>query len=200
MVLVMMGLFTGFVALIFGPIISAPSKHQAKADTVLTAAQIMYRLQRDIRQSHPSGIWVCTNSSSPMCAQPTATPTSAPVLAVLTSRSSGNGQAQWDSNNGQPLWQGFNVYWLVPDGQGSNNLAYAFSPYSGGPINFTTVEGAVQSALQNGGETVAHAVYDLQTSLDVPTSTAGLRIFSQSTVSGHTNETSYESDTVIRNN
>lgn len=193
-----------FVPLIVGPLLSAPSNEQAKVDTVQSAALALYRMQRDLRQSDPSGVFACTYPGPSTCSVLTPDMTSTPVIAIMTTRTNGTGQSQWETAKGQPQWTGFNVYWLVPNGQGSNTLKYAFGsanlpPGSPSP-GLATVNSAVNTALTSASPlTVALAIADMQTNVNVTRNTVGLWLSARSRVNGRTNETSYRSDTYARN-
>lgn len=205
-VIVILGILTGVIVAVVQPIISAPNKEQAKVDTVHAGARAMYRLQRDLRQSTPTGIFVCTYPAPSTCTSAPAALTPASVLAVITARVNGTGQVQYDPSSGQAKWQGYNVYWLVADAQGGTDLVYAFGSANGlgsganAGIVAATATTAVNNALASASPlTITPGVTSLQTRVSVPTSTVGLLLTAQTAVGGHTNETSYESDTVARN-
>lgn len=206
-VLLILGVVGSLIAYIVRPIITAPNQEQAKVDTLQAGARAMYMLQRDLRQTNVNGVYVCTYPAPSTCSSAPGTLTSTPVIAILTARQNGNGQVQYDPSNGQAKWQGFNIYWLAPSAQGGTDLVYAFEP------NFSIGSGAPQQGVLAGtANTVvneallltkpyiaATGVTQLQTQGNATTDTVGLKLTGQTTVGGRTNETTYESDTVARN-
>lgn len=203
--LVIMGLVSGFVALIFGPLLSAPGKHQAKVDTIQSAARALYRMQRDIRMTNEFGVFSCQNdSSAPACATPSTTLTASPVVAVITPLLSGNGAEQLDSTSGGPTWTGYQVYWI----NSSNQLMYSFGSTSGlssgidHPESAASANAAVIAALTNSSaQLIAENVAGIGLS-EVSSNKlriVGLKLTTTATESGRTNTASLESDTVARN-
>ena len=207
-VVVIFGLVASLAAAVIGPVLNAPNAHRAKGDTVQAGTQALYQLQRDVRQANVSGVFVCTNTSPAVCAPPTPTvaapKTDTPVLSLVTPRVGGNGTLQWDVNNGQTAWTGFNVYWLVPNSEGSNDLMYAFASANLAPgaltFGYATASDATTTAMQSpSARIIAHNVSSIQTSVDETGRQVGLTLLSQATVNGHLNQTSFTSDTVPRN-
>lgn len=207
-VVVIFGLIGVLVAAVIEPLLNAPNSHQAKGYTVEAGTQALYLIQRDIRQSNASGVFVCTNTSPAVCAPPTPTitapKTDTPVLSIVTPRAGGNGTMQWDVNNGQTAWTGFNVYWLVPNSEGSNDLMYAFASANLAPgaltFGYATASDAATTAMQStSARRIARDVLSIQTSVDEVGRQVGLTMVSQSTVNGRQNQTSFTSDTVTRN-
>jgi prepilin-type N-terminal cleavage/methylation domain-containing protein len=200
LVTVIMGMISSFVVLIVAPLFKMSNAQTAKVDTVQAAAKAFYRVQRDLRQSDVSGVYVCTYPAPSTCSPPASALTHAAVVAIITPLSNGYGQLTWDSSQGQPKWQGFSVYWLAPDAQGLTALNYAFADPTGG-ANPTTAsaDAAVNKALGGAPSFLATSIADLQLSKSTTTSTIGLKMFAQSTEGGATNATSFESDTDIRN-
>jgi len=198
------GLLSTFVVIILAPLMSAPNIQQAKIDTVQTGSAALYRLQRDIREGQVNGVYTCSYPAPSICVTPSAAPTlgSVQVLAILTARANGNDYSVL-SNTGWPAWQGFQVYWLAPDGSGNGtyNLMYAFhqsgfqpgSPASGAD---TAVTAALQS---NSATTIARNILSLNVDQDANSKTIGLSVSVQSTVSGKVNETTYQGDSFARN-
>lgn len=204
-----LGLITAFVGLVIGPIFKAPSRQQAKVDTVLNSVETMYRIQRDLRQGHRNGVFVCQNSTtSPACASPGGALTSAPVLAILTPKTNGTGEMQFDNTSspptGQPNWQGYNIYWTATDGQGNQVLLYKFksvTPFTGtGATALNDANSSVIAALSaTDPQTIAIGVSAMQAFLNANLDTIGFKLILNTNVNGTTNDASFESDTVARN-
>lgn len=210
-VIVIFALFSTFVVAIVGPLMAAPHQQQAKIDTLQTAVQGLYRLQRDLRMSDAYGVWVCTGTTMPACSQP---PTLTPADEVVVISPLSTAQLTWNTS-GAVLWQGFNVYWLVPNDSASNDLKEAFvgagclglgNPLAGaGASSLSQISPALlpvcigNATASSSATVVAHNVYQLQLSVDAANSVVGLKMMAQSTVGGRTNRTSYESDIYTRN-
>ena len=200
-VTVIMGFVTTFVALIVGPMFNAVNSQGAKIDTLQAAVRSFYRIQRDLHQANVNGVFVCTYPAPTTCAPPSAGLADATVIAIISPKTNGTGQLSWDSAQGQPQWKGYNVYWLAPDANGVMSLNYAFNDPTGGAlIGVLSADAAVNNALAADPQFLATSVTELQVSQTVPTSTIGLKMFATSTEGKSTNETSFESDTVARNN
>ena len=199
-VMVIMGFISTFVALIVGPTFSAVSSQGAKLDTLHAAARAFYRMQRDIHQSNVNGIFVCTYPAPTTCNPPSSALTNATVIAIISPKNNGTGQLTWDSTQGQPQWQGFNVYWLAPDANGVMSLQYAFNdPTSGANPGASSAVAAVNNALTANPQFLATSVTNLQVSQAVTAQRIGLKMFATATENQSTNETSFESDTFTRN-
>lgn len=196
------GLAAGLVALMFGPIVSAPAKHQAKIDTIHAAVRALYLLQRDIRISSKSGVYICNNNAStPGCTPATTTLTSAAVIAVLTPRSGGTSAVQFSPASGQPEWAGYNVYWV----DSNNRLQFAFGVVNplaqGADASQTTISAntAVTEALSGTSTQIAENISGMQVSANPTLRTVGLKLIATATENGKQNTASVESDTVARN-
>lgn len=199
-VTVIMGFVSSFVALIVGPLFAASSAQVAKVDTIQAAAKAFYRMQRDFHQSTVSGVYVCTYPAPSSCSPPSSALADATVVAIITPKTTGSGQVSWDSQFGQPKWQGFEVYWLAPNGAGTPALNYAFADPSGGVNpNAASADAAVNLALGSTPQFLATSITELQLSQDVTNNTIGLKMFATASENRATNTTSFESDTVTRN-
>ena len=118
----------GLIVGLAKPMLSAQDAQQASMAEIQVMGSTLYRLQRDVRQSDPNGIFLCTSvSQSVGCVQAStyADLTDVSYFAVLTAQKNGTGPTRWDST-GRPSWSGFNVYWLAPDGNGTNTMYFAF--------------------------------------------------------------------------
>jgi hypothetical protein len=195
-----MAFVASFVALIVGPIFAASNSQAAKIDTIQAAAKAFYRMQRDLHQSDISGVYVCTYPAPSTCAPPSSGLANAVVVAIITPKLNGTGQVSWDSSQGQPQWQGFNIYWLAPSPDGVPALNYAFADPSGGANpTVASADAAVNIALGGAPQFLATSVTGLQLSQNVTTSAVGLKMFANATEGAANNATSFESDTVTRN-
>ncbi|HZV78174.1 MAG TPA: type II secretion system protein [Candidatus Binatus sp.] len=199
-VTVIMGFISTFVALIVGPTFRAVNQQGAKIDTLTAAERAFYRIQRDIHQSNVNGVYVCTYPAPSTCAPPTAALANATVIVMITPKKNGTGQLAWDTAQGQPQWQGFNIYWLAPDKNGVSSLNYAFNDPTGGATETVgSADAAVDNALAAQPQFLATSVTGIQISQNVTTSKIGLKMLATATEGTSTNTTSFESDTTARN-
>ena len=206
-VMIIAGIVTTIVASLFSSISGAAGAEQIDTDLVRSADEALYRIQRDVRQSDPNGIFSCTGASSTLVCTPAsdlATPTDSQYIAVLTAHSGGNGMMQWDIS-GRPAWTGFVVYWLVPDSSGTNNLAFGFAPAiiaaGANPaiLNADVINAVSTASASTNAETVAQSIARIQTMVDVSKDRVAIRITSQSSEGSKTNSTSVQSDAYARN-
>ena len=204
-VMAVLGLMMSMLVPIMAPMLRSQSRSQAKLDTVQTAATVLYRIQRDLRQTYYKSVYACTTGATATCSQPVAFGATS-AIAFPTAYQNGTGQFQLQTagaNAGQPDWQGVMVYWI--DGQG--DLSWAFeTPASG----FTTGSSGLTSAAA--AQVVADASTGVVTGTELATNIqqlaaavsttqtnmVSLELVAQSTENGATNKTSYQSDIQAR--
>jgi hypothetical protein len=200
---VIMAMVSSFVVLIVGPIFAASNAQAAKVDTLQAAAKAFYRMQRALHESTSTGVYVCTYPAPTTCSAPsTIALADTSVIAIISPRKNGNGQVMFDPT-GAPQYMGYDVYWLVPDANGTASLSYAFNDPTGGSIIpgvTQSVDAAVDNALAGTPTFVAQSITDLQVGNFSSTSrTIGLKMLAKAIEGTKTNETSFESDTATRN-
>jgi len=174
-VLVIMGLMLCVVAFCVPLFLNGPQEAQSQVDNVESAALALYKMQHDTRPSTIKGVFACTTLPIPACSQPTPGPSMPPTLAVVIQTANGTGQFMLQ--NGNPNWQGFIVYWLTPNADGtSNELRRAFVPMIG-PYDVTGAAAAVVAALGlTSYTTVAQDVVDMRFAVDMSTNTVDLQL------------------------
>ncbi|HXM18973.1 MAG TPA: prepilin-type N-terminal cleavage/methylation domain-containing protein [Candidatus Tumulicola sp.] len=201
-VIVIFGLLSTLGTLVIAPLMSQPNRQQAKVDTIQAATRTMYRIERDLRMTSPSAVYACTYPAPSTCTSPSVM-TSTAVLVIATPRVNGNGQPKWDPTNGQPVWQGFNVYWLAadPNDATKTNLMFKYTTATIQPGTFTGADNSsVNTAISaTDAELLATGVTDLQTYMDSTNSIVGFKFKAQATDGGHTNETTLQSNVNTRN-
>ena len=205
--MVVLGMFLTLVVALVRPMLSAPHQIQAKTSTVQTAAQALYRIQRDLRMSDVNGVFTCTADVVPTCSVPTSSLGPAARLAIATPLDA-SGQLEIDPTANAPAWTGVRVYCLIPNSSGTSDLRYAFAPIAGiGPgtdgiraLPTAAVASAVgQACGSSAAITAATNVESMQVSADPSTGAIGLRLVARTNVGGKTNETAYRSDVHARN-
>jgi type II secretory pathway pseudopilin PulG len=201
------GLALGLVVEICKPMLAAQNSEEAALAEIQIMDATLYRMQSDLRQSDPNGIFVCSNAALGIaCAQASdfTTPADATYLAILTAKDSGSGATLWDAT-GRPEWTGFVVYWLVPNGTGTYTLNRGFAPaviaLGTRPtiLNADVVSAVTRAIADPAAVLVSGDVERMQTMVDVTRDRVALRIASLSTVGNATNELSVQGDAYARN-
>lgn len=204
---VIASLAIGMVVEICKPMLVAQDSEEAALAEIQIMDATLYRVQSDIRQSDPNGIFVCSDAAlGIVCAQASnfATPTDATYLAILTAKTGGSGATLWDPT-GRPAWTGFAIYWLAPDGTGTYTLHRGFAPaviaIGSRPtiLNADVVSAVTEAVADPTALLVSRDVARLQTMVDVTHDRVGLRLAGLSTVGNSTNELSVQGDAYARN-
>jgi prepilin-type N-terminal cleavage/methylation domain-containing protein len=177
-VVVIMGLMLSVVAFSAPLFLNGPQEAQSQVDNVESAALALYKMQHDTRPSNIHNVWACS-TVLPVCTQPTPGPAmpTAQAVAILTANATG----QFVLNgNGTPNWQGYDVYWIVPNADGtSNELRRAFVGVAFG-INAPQPGDAVTAVATALGlttyTTVAQDVWDMKFAIDPTTNTVDLQL------------------------
>ncbi|MBV8340488.1 MAG: hypothetical protein JO343_11125 [Candidatus Eremiobacteraeota bacterium] len=131
-VTVIIGMLLSAMVVIVPLLIRAPGQMQGQVDDVNTAAIALYKIRRDFSEGDAKGVMSCTTAPVVSCLTPGAGMTSVQALVVATAEN-GSGAFQIDSN-GNPNWQGFYIYWLVPNSAGTSfDLMRAWEPAPGYP-------------------------------------------------------------------
>lgn len=204
-VLVVLALLMTMLLSVLVPLLRAPSRTQAKLDTVHAAAVAIYRIQRDLRQTYYLSAYACTTGSSASCAQPTTLSNSTSAIALLTAYSNGTGQFQTQTTGttvGEPYWQGVTVYWV--DNTGALHWAF-YKPSSGFPQSTNgllpaTAAQAVAAATTGSvsGTQLAAGIQELEVAWAGQANIISFQMQAQSTDNASTNETTYRNDVLAR--
>ena len=201
------GLVAVTIIVLTGPMLSASNAEIGSLHQIQMMDTTLYRLQREIRQSDPNGIFTCSVGSGQMScalASDLSVPANVSYLAILTARSAGTGRTTWDGS-GRPAWTGFNVYWLAPDSQGTNTLLYSFGsanvPAGPNPVilNSMVAAAAAQAVATPGATIVAENVRDVQTMVDVTHDHVTLHLAGLATYGSARSELSAQGDVYARN-
>jgi hypothetical protein len=192
----------------FQPAVAVSSSEQVQTSLVQSTDDALYRIQRDVRQSDPNGIFICTGSMPPtscVLASSLTTATSTQYLAILTAHTDGDGLINWD-DDGRPAWTGFDIYWLVPDASGPGYaLDYAFEPASIQPgtdpviLNADVLQAVTSATSSSSAIAIARSVSEIETDVDVSRDSVAIRIASYAADGSASNETQVRSDTYARN-
>lgn len=214
-VLVIVGLMLGAVAFAMPLIMGGPIEAQSQVDGVQSSALALYRVQHDVRQSNVYGIFDCSMPPAPVCSivappAPGSTPPATPALVVVTADNP-NGifavAGAGSGNTGYPKWQGFYVYWLTPNADGtSQSLHRVFSQdlsiteTLGIPnVSVADAQAVLTAAIAGGGgETVAQAISGLHVAIDQVNNIAHLQLDGGDT-SGNKSSLDLTSNSYVRN-
>lgn len=193
---------------IFRPAVTVSDAERVRTSLVQAMDSSLYRIQRDIRQSDPNGIFVCSGSTPPTSctlASSLTTVTHTQYIAILTARDGGIGEMHWDSS-GRPAWTGFQIYWLDANASNATQLLrYSFAPATiqagiDPVILNADVVTAVGSAMSSpGAETVAQNIDDMQTWVNVTRDSVAVRLGSAAADGTSADATTVQCDTYARN-
>jgi type II secretory pathway component PulJ len=193
---------------VFRPAVTVADAERVNTTLVQSMDSALYRVQRDIRQSDPNGIFVCSGATPPtscILASSLTSATHTQYFAILTARDGGSGEMNWDSS-GRPAWTGFQIYWLDASASNASQLLrYAFAPATIQPgidpvILNADVVTAVGSAMSSpSADTVAQNIDDIQTWVNVTQDSVGVRLGSAAANGTAADTTTVQSDTYARN-
>ncbi len=201
------GMSLSLIAGLCKPMLAAQNSEAASLTGIQVIDSALYRLQSDVRQSDPNGIFICGRSGqSVSCslASYATQPIEAQILAILTAQAGGAGPCRWD-NTGRPLWSGFNIYWLAPDPAGVSTMYYAFVPanvnlgQNPAVLNADAAAAAAHAIGANDPLTIARNVTTLQSMVDVTHDRVALRLMGANTVGTSTSELTVQGDAYARN-
>ncbi len=119
-VTVIIGMLLSAMVVIVPMLAKAPMQMQSQVDQVNTAALALYKIRRDFSEGDTSGLMACTTSPVVSCSAASPGMPAVQALAVATAENS-SGAFQVDAATGNPKWQGFYIYWLVPNATGTSN-------------------------------------------------------------------------------
>jgi hypothetical protein len=211
-VTVIIGMLLSTMVVIVPLLTKSPLQMQAQVDEVNTAAIALYKIRRDFSEGDTIGIMGCTTAPVVACSTPPAPPlppTSYAALVVPTAENAA-GAFQIDTD-GNPHWQGFYVYWLVPNASGtSNDLMRAYVPQPIWTLGLSTPDPSlVNVALVDATVTLAMATSPppvltnnialMKVGEVSTTSTVDFQLVAGTTGGVDQTQTMFQSDTYARN-
>ena len=201
-VLVVVGLAMSVMAFSIPLFLNGPVEAQSQVDNVEAAALALYKMQHDARPSDIQGIFACTTLPVPVCSTPAPGPSPSLATAVVLITANGNGQ--FSMSGGSPNWQGYIVYYLTPNADGSSNeLRRAFVPNIGPPLKLPILAPAAVAALVtalglSNYTTEAQDVTSLSAAVDTPNSIVELQLVGGDT-SGNKSSLHLAGNSYVRN-
>jgi hypothetical protein len=209
-VTVIIGMLLSAMVVIVPLLVKAPSQMQSQVDDVNTAAVALYKIRRDFSEGDAKGVMGCTTTPVVSCSTPGTGPTGVQALVVATAEDN-TGAFQIDAN-GNPWWQGFYVYWLVPNGtgtaydlmrawEGAPSIYLSTSP-GGSPVNVTaaTVNPLLTAALAISPPPVlSNYIASMSLGDTTSTSTIQFQLVAGTTGGVDQTRTNFQSNTYARN-
>ena len=203
-VAVILGMMLTAIVGAIAPLFSAPSRAQAKVDSLEPAASGMYVMERDLRQSDENGVFAC--AGQPAVCGDGALSVGDVAIVLPTALPLGSLGAQFQTANGATNWQGFIVY--VQPAPGA--FVYrAFEQEQGLTALINTAnrvqlqvlaDAAAASAANDPSRAIAmRDVATIAAAVDVNSSITSLHIVSSGSAGGRTNTTTFDDDIFARN-
>ncbi len=206
-VTVIIGMLLSAMVVIVPLLVKAPVQMQSQVDNVNTAAIALYKIRRDFAEGDTTGVMGCSTAPVVSCSTVGMAPASVQALVVATAEDA-SGAFNIDLL-GNPHWQGFHVYWLVPNSSGTSyDLMRAWEPASIWTSG-SSVPTGVSSVVANTALTAAMAItpapvltnYISSISLGVngTSSTINFELVAGTTGGVDQTQTNFQSDTYARN-
>ncbi len=199
---VVLGLFLGIAYAALLPVMWYLSPAQAKINTQQNAVPLLYKLQREVRQSDYRAIYVWQSGAANSL--PSAV-TDVQTFAVANAKTGTAGAActggdfKTAPDFGEPYWQGFDVFMLQ-----NAALKCVYEPLTTPEYNqFPSASDATTAITAANGvanlPTFGNAVLDVKMNADSTPYVVDFLIKAVSTVNGHSNATTYTEDILTRN-
>lgn len=199
-------LFFGIAFAALLPVLAYLSPAQAKINTQENAVPLLYKLQREVRESDYRAIYAVV-SGSPKQLTSINSFTDVQTFAVATAKTGTAGAACFPGGDfqtvpgaGTPYWQGFDVFMLQ-----NAALKCVYEPLSSGPqIIWSNIPAGDATTAITAGQAVANppifgnAVLDIKLQTDPTAFVTDFQIKAVSTVNGRSNETTYTEDMLTR--
>ena len=110
-VAVIIGLMLFAIAGAMPPLLAAPARAQAKADSISPGSSGLYLFERDLREGDANAIFSCTGWPAVCGSGAIGTGDSAVVIATAVGSSDFGAPFLTSAVQATPAWQGFIVYW-----------------------------------------------------------------------------------------
>jgi prepilin-type N-terminal cleavage/methylation domain-containing protein len=210
-----LALFFGLAVATIFPVLNYITAGQAKIDTQANAVPVLYRIQREIRQSDARAIYYRPTSGGSAVALP-STLTSITTFAVATAKQGANGDSCYPGGafdtavaTGGPNWHGFEVYTLTSDGTLDCVYETWTSPAPTPPTAVLPTAAQADNAITTGlavtnSPLFGNAVFNIQMAAESPVisghavTIADVKIQALATVNGRTNATTYTQNILTR--
>jgi hypothetical protein len=197
-------LFFGIAYSALLPVISYLSPAQAKVNTQQNAVPLLYKLQREVRQSDYRIVYAQVGGIATPVTSVTSL-TDVTVFAVASAKTGAAGSgcfpggAFTTTGGGSPLWQGFDVFILQ-----NAALKCVYEPLVKPQTSYLGVTAAQAQTAMTQGTAVGNpavfgnAVLDIKMNADATPYVIDFQIKAVSTVNGRSNATTYTEDVLTR--
>ena len=198
-------LFFGIAFAVLLPVLAYLSPAQAKINTQENAVPLLYKLQREVRESDYRAMYaVVSGSTQPLTSVSSFTDVTTFAVATAKTGTAGaacspGGDFQTVPSAGTPYWQGFDVFMLQ-----NAALKCVYEPLGTPQIIWSDIHTSDASSAITTAQTVANppifgnAVLDIKLETDPTAYVADFQIKAVSTVNGRSNETTYTEDILTR--
>ena len=200
--LLVLFLFLGVAYAALVPLLSYLSTAQAKINTQQNAVPLLYKLQREVRQSDYRAIYVWQSGSAN--ALP-STLTDIQTFAVATPKTGIAGGGCFPGGDfktvpsfGSPYWQGFDVFMLQNAALKCVYEPLATPKWETFPSSSDAATAITAGLAVTNPPVFGNAVLDIKVSADSTAYVADFRIRAVSTVNGRSNATTYTADILTR--
>jgi hypothetical protein len=206
-VTVIIGMLLSAMVVIVPVLAKAPLQMQSQVDNVNTAAIALYKIRRDFAEGNTNGVMGCSTTPVVSCSTLGATPISVQALVVATAEDA-SGTFKVDPL-GNPKWQGFHIYWLVPNSNGTSyDLMRAWEPagiWTSGSIGPTNVTSGLVNPLVTAAMTISpppvltNYISSMQIGINGTSSTIRFQLMAGTTGGADQTQTNFLSNTYARN-
>jgi len=200
-VFVIVGLMLSAVAFAIPLFLNGPREAQSQVDEVESTALALYKMQQDTRPSNIGGVFACNTFPIPTCSQP-APQSPMPTFQSIVVLTADDVNGQFQLSGGRPQWQGFVVYWLTPNADGTSNelrRAYVPGPPVGPPAITDAVVALVTALGLTSYTTVAQDVHTLAFAVDTPHSTVDIQLDGGDYLKGNKTSIQLAGNSYVRN-
>jgi len=196
-------LFLGIAYAALVPVLSYIGPAQAKINTQQNAVPLLYKLQREVRESDYRAIYVWQSGSAKSLP---STVTDIQTFAVATSKTGTAGAACFPGGDfqtvpgfGTPYWQGFEVFMLQ-----NAALKCVYEPlvtpeWANFPSSSDAATAITAGLAVTNPSVFGNAVLDVKVRADSTAYVTDFLIKAVSTVNGRSNATTYTEDILTRN-
>ena len=199
-------LFMGVAYSALLPVLTYLSPAQAKVNTQQNAVPLLYKLQREVRQTDYTAIYVQAAGTTSVLSS-LATLTDTTTFAIVSAKTGAAGSGCFPGGafstvpgTGSPLWRGFEVFMLqngalkcVYEPMSTTYARVLDIPASEATTAITSATGVVNPPV------FGSRVLDIKMRADATPFVVDFQIQAVSTVNGRSNATTYTEDILLRN-
>ena len=207
-VAVIIGLMLLAIAGAVPPLLGAPARAQAKADSISPASSGLYIFERDLRESDANAIFACSGQPVVCGSGSIGTDDSAVVVATAVDSSDIGAPFVTDRQTPAPAWQGFIVYWQREPG-GDVYRSFEFAPIASQILDPSPQERAAlqrfaeEAAASAAAEAQPHiamrSIAELSAAVDVTTGVTSIHVVTAGQAGYEKNTSTFDDDVLAHN-